>query len=210
MPKHSFNNTVEPFYQLNKFDFINLFYFKRKMSDIEIIELIERDTGVRFSRTALMRWRQSFALKSRNPHERFQLAVDKKRFNHQVVSKKINYRLRNLSEGYKDRNILRRYSTKPLFQLLPKFKKWTKRGNAMITIDKELFDVVCKVKGLNKNPQVQLARELGFTRQYIYALMKGKVGVSAEFIERYIRFINEHKNKNWSRFFKIIDSPKNR
>lgn len=210
MPRHTFENTVEPVYGLDKFGLIKLCYFDNKMSDIEIIEAIERDTGHRFSRMAIKKWRDIFSLKARNPHERFQLAVDKKRFDHKKVAQRINYKLRNLTEGYRNKSIFQKYSTKPEKVLLLRFKKEVYRRYNMITLNKELFEVICKVKGLDKNPYAQLAKDLRFTRQYISMVINEKVGVSAEFIERYVKYINEHKSNNWSRFFKIVDKVQKR
>ncbi|MEW6075571.1 MAG: hypothetical protein AB1530_04605 [Candidatus Omnitrophota bacterium] len=105
MPLHTFQNTVEPVYGIDKFGLIKLCYFDNKMSDIEIIETIERDTGYRFSRMAVKKWRDEFQLKARNPHERFQLAVNKKRFDHEKVAQKIDYNARTRKIDYENRFI---------------------------------------------------------------------------------------------------------
>ena len=91
MPKYTFENIVKPSFKLDKIKFIRLFYFVKKKSDIEITEMIEKRTGVKFSRMAIKKWRDELMMKARNPHQRFQLASDKNRFNHMEVAKKIKY-----------------------------------------------------------------------------------------------------------------------
>ena len=107
-----FDKIIGPFYGLTQKEFIEKYYFENKMSDIEIVEMIERDLKYRFSRMAIQKWRAHLGLESRGHHDRFQLAVNKKRFDHHKVAKKIDYKkrtekidykARNLTEGYKNR-----------------------------------------------------------------------------------------------------------
>jgi hypothetical protein len=77
--RHTFKNTVEPIYRIDKSTFIEIFYFKSKMSDIEIAEDIERRTHYKFSRTAIKRWRDAYGMKARTPSARYQLAMKKLR-----------------------------------------------------------------------------------------------------------------------------------
>ncbi|GEM_PF-3681007 len=119
---------------MDRFSFIRKFYFLKRMSDIEIQEMIERDAGVRFSRTAIKNWRDLCSMEARNPHQRFQLAVNKKRFDHSKVvqkidykARKINYRARNMTDGYKLRYSRIGYKWAiNLYDLLDKYKKMNK------------------------------------------------------------------------------------
>lgn len=97
MSYYNFNSIVKPMYELDKHDFLLLCYNTLKMSDIEILEVIANDTGVTFSRASIGKWRRDVEIKSRNPHERFQNAVDKKRFNHKEVANKIDYTHRKIN-----------------------------------------------------------------------------------------------------------------
>ncbi len=101
--KYIYADLVAPFYGVSKESFIKFFYLYKKMSDIEIAEMIEKDTGHKFPRQAIFNWRKSVGIKARSPHEAFQLAVDKKRFNHSKVALKINYKQRVID--YKKREI---------------------------------------------------------------------------------------------------------
>ena len=91
MTRKSFENDVFPYFRMNRKDFLNEYYIKRKMSDIEILEMIEEKTGARFSRVALLKWHRNTNISTRNPHKRFDLATKKHRFKHESVASKINY-----------------------------------------------------------------------------------------------------------------------
>lgn len=160
------------------------------MSDIEITEMIEKDTGVKFSRMAIKKWRDAYELRARNPHDRFQLASDKNRFNHLIIAKKRNYKSRKM-----DYNNINKRRVKLM-------RSYKCRKNSLLPISAYAFGLERKLSK-NKKSASDLASFLGVSTLCV----KGWCGVHNKVNKIYWRKISNFLACPKTEIFDVTPTP---
>ena len=174
------------------------------MSCPQIVEELGRRYNILVTRQAVWKFLRNHGIK-RSHKEAMKVRVIKGRMDYEKVVNHTDYEARSKTDGFKNRYIFGNSSTKSEQQILEEANREIYRRSNMIVLNKELLDTIYKVKGIEHD--ADLAKSLGFKRSYITMIKNRRAGVSAVFMERFLRLINEHKSKTWSRFFEITDEP---
>ncbi len=88
--KHSYSKDV--------YDFMSYYYLKKQMSTGEIRDMIYKDCVINIDPRYVRLWLQIAGIKSRGAHERYVLAIKKKRMNYE--RRVFDYKARAVREGY--------------------------------------------------------------------------------------------------------------
>ncbi len=153
----SFQLNVFPQFGMTLKDFMCYHYVVLNMSDIDIINMIDRHVHIKFSRTALSRWHKQANVPVRNPHERFKLAIEKGAYSHKKVAEKIDYKHRHIDHKAVNkkrlakligRNYLKSKSAPRLRELLNTQSKTRKQLAQYLDVSPHTVNAWCS--GFNK------------------------------------------------------------
>lgn len=77
-----------------------------------------------------------------------------------------------------------------------------------VQLKSDVFDAICMTHGWGRGKLAQLARELGYTRQFISICMQGKGGFGGDAIGKIVRDLCGIHDDNWSHLFDIVEVKK--
>ncbi len=78
----------------------------------------------------------------------------------------------------------------------------------MVQLKSDVFDAICMTHGWDRGKLAKMARELGYTRQFISVCMGGSAGFGGDAIGKIVRDLCSIHDDNWSHLFKIVEVKK--